>query len=250
MIGLIGASVISGQIIARTGKYRLLAIFGISLLVVSLVWLSRLTPGTTHLELIERMVLLGASLGLTMPVFNIAVQSAFDRSKMGVVTASTQLFRSVGGTVGTAVLGAVFNNTLAQKAAALSTTPYAQAAAARHLDVTDPNLVQGLLSPEGQAKVHQTIQALPAAAQAPANQAFASYLTQARDLFATSVGHVFLISALVATAALLVSLFLKEIPLQQRPKKASPDQDATRAGDELAVELGQAEGKDEPALTR
>ncbi len=251
MIGLIGASVISGQIIARTGRYRFLAIFGVALLVMSLIWLSHLTPSTTHTELVTRMVLLGASLGLTMPVFNIAVQSAFDRSKMGVVTAATQLFRNVGGTVGTAILGATFNNTLAQNATSLTGTAYAQAAAAHGASVTDPNILQGLLSVEGQAVTHKTIAALPTAAQAPANQAFADFLVQAKDIFATSIGHVFLISALVASLALIVSLFLKEIPLTPKPKKPSKPKDkSTEAGEELAVELGQAEAKDEPALGR
>jgi MFS family permease len=247
MVGLIGASVVSGQIIARTGKYRFLAMVGVALLVLSLLWLAQITPSTTHLQLIIRMVVLGASLGLIMPVFNIAVQSAFDRTKMGVVTASTQLFRSVGGTVGTAVLGAVFNNTLAHNAAGLSGTAYAQAAAAKGANVTDPNLVQGLLSPEGQAKVHAQLAALPPAAQAPATQAFADFLTGAKDAFASAVAHVFLISAVVAGVALIVSLFIKEVPLHRtaKPKRGAR---AKAAGEELAVELGQAEAKDEPAL--
>jgi EmrB/QacA subfamily drug resistance transporter len=247
MVGLIGASVVSGQIIARTGKYRFLAMVGVALLTLSLLWLSRLTAGTTHTDLIIRMVVLGASLGLIMPVFNIAVQNAFDRTQLGVVTAATQLFRSVGGTVGTAVLGAVFNNSLARNAADLSGTAYAQAAAAKGANVTDPNLIQGLLSPEGQAKVHAQLAALPPVAQAPANQAFTDFLTGAKAAFASSVAHVFLVSALVAALALIVSLFVKEVPLRQTTKPRRGGR-ATQAGDELAVELGQAEAKDEPAL--
>ncbi len=247
MVGLIGASVISGQIIARTGRYRIVAITGAALLVGSLLWLSHLTPDTSHLQLVIRMVTLGASLGLSMPVFNIAVQNAFDRTKMGVVTASTQLFRNIGGTVGTAVLGAVFNNTFAQNAAGLSSTAYAQAAAKHGLDVTNPNLLQGLLSTTGQAKVTESIAALPAPAQASATQAFTTFITIAKDAFALSVSHVFFISALVASAALVVTLFLKEIPLRKSAKPASDR--VTQAGDELAVELGQAETKDEPFLT-
>lgn len=248
MIGLIGASVISGQVIARTGKYKVLAVSGAVLLVISLIWLSFLTPQTSRFDLIIRMVMLGASLGLTMPVFNIAVQNAFDRSKMGVVTASTQLFRSVGGTVGTAVLGAVFNNTLAQNAAALSSTASAQGAARQGFDVADPNILQGLLSAEGQAKVHTGLSALPQAAQADAMKSFSDFITLAKDAFSSSVGHVFLIGALVATAALVVTFFLREVPI--RKSKEPADSAAQEAGEELAVGLGQAESKDEPALGR
>lgn len=248
MIGLIGASVISGQVIARTGKYKSLAVSGAVLLVISLVWLSFLTPQTSHFDLIIRMVILGASLGLTMPVFNIAVQNAFDRSKLGVVTASNQLFRSVGGTVGTAVLGAVFNNTLAQNAAALSSTAYAQGAAKQGINVTDPNILQGLLSAEGQARAHAGLSALPQAAQAGAMKAFQDFISMARDAFSSAVGHVFLIGAIVAVAALVVTFFLKEIPL--RKSKEPTNTAAQEAGEELAVGLGQAEGKDEPVLGR
>ncbi len=246
MIGLIGASVISGQLIARTGKYRFIALTGATLLVLSLLWLSTITPATTHVQLLQHMVALGISLGLTMPVFTIAVQNAFDRSKMGVVTASTQLARSVGGTVGTAVLGAVFNNTLAQKSASLTSTAYAQASAGRGIDATNPNVIQGLLSTEGQTKVHAALGALPQPAQAGATQAFTDFTNQARDIFASSVGHLFLIGAVVASVALIVTLFLKEIPLQQadKPKRGRLNE----SGKGLAVELGQAQSKDEPIL--
>ena len=170
---------------------------------------------------------------------------SFDQSKIGVVTASTQLFRSVGGTVGTAVLGAVFNNALAKNSQPLADTPYGQAAATHGLKVTDPNVIEGLLSPQGQAKVQQSMAHLPQAAHAAAQSMFSDFLAQAKAAFSTSIAHLFLISAMVACVALVTTLFLKEIPL----KSAKPKRDsATAAGDELAVELGQSEGKDEPVL--
>jgi EmrB/QacA subfamily drug resistance transporter len=245
MVGLIAASVVSGQIIAKTGTYRFVAIVGVALLVLSLLWLSQITPNASHWQLIFRMILLGASLGLTMPVFNIAVQNAFDQTRIGVVTASTQLFRSIGGTVGTAILGAIFNNALIQKAANLAGTDYGKMLAAHGAKVADVNVIEGLLSPQGQAKVHEAMAALPTAAAASASQAFAQFLAQAKDIFTSSIDHLFLISALVACAALIVSFFLEEIPLKQRGPKKQTDE----AGDELAVGLGQSEAKDEPLLT-
>lgn len=247
MIGLIGASIISGQIIARTGHYRFTAIFGVALLTVSLVWLSTITAATSSLSLIEKMVVLGLSLGLTMPVFNIAVQNAFEQSKIGVVTAATQLFRSIGGTVGTAILGAVFNNQLASNAQALQNTDFGQQLMKNGQSATDPNVIEGLLSPQGQAKVLGTIAHLPAYAQAAARSTFTDYLTQAKAVFSTSISHLFLVSAIVAAVALIATLFLKEIPL--KAAKQSGDEQVKAAGEELAVQLGQSEGKDEPILT-
>jgi EmrB/QacA subfamily drug resistance transporter len=248
MVGLIAASVVSGQIIAKTGTYRFVALFGVALLTVSLLWLNLIAPGTSHLDLITRMIVLGASLGLIMPVFNIAVQNAFDQTKIGVVTASTQLFRSVGGTVGIALLGATFNNALATKSQALAGTDYGQQLATHGLKVTDANVLEGVLSPEGQAKVSASLAHLPSAVQSAAQASFNNFLAQARDIFAASVSHIFLISAVVAAVALVTTFFLKEIPLKTRAGNKDKTKSA-EAGDELAVELGQAEGKDEPVLT-
>lgn len=252
MFGLIGASVVSGQYIGRTGHYRVMALIGNAGLVVSLLWLSQITAVTTQFELLLHMVALGASLGLTMPVFNIAVQNAFDRSKVGVVTASTQLFRSIGGVVGTAMLGAVFNNTLATNSSPLSQTAFAQSAAATGKDVVDPNLLQQLLAVEVQDKVREGFAALPAAMQSASLDSFADFIAAARGVFAQSVSHLFLVSAIVASVALIITLFLKEIPLAKHDDEPKPKRGrrTIQAGEELAVELGQAEPKDEPLLAR
>lgn len=110
MAGMIFASVVSGQIISRTKKYKFLAILGTLVVTLSMVWLSTMTAATTQGELMLRMVCTGLGMGLTVPIFNIAVQNAFDHSQIGVVTASTQLFRSIGGTVGIAIFGGILNS--------------------------------------------------------------------------------------------------------------------------------------------
>jgi EmrB/QacA subfamily drug resistance transporter len=248
MLSLVAASIISGRLIAKTGKYRTLALVAVALLSLSGLWLSTLTALTGRWELIAHMASMGFSLGLLMPIFNIAVQNAFDPSRIGVVTASVQLFRSVGGTVGTALLGAFFNNSLAQRSAELANTAFGQAAAhmSKPLNVTDPNVIQQLLSQEGQAKTLHSLMTLPAATQTQMRLAFADYTTQARDIFASSIAHTFLISAVVGAIALVVTMTLKEIPLVDRRKGGQ----AEAAGEELAVELGQADADNEPVLAR
>jgi hypothetical protein len=114
------------------------------------------------------------------------------------------------------------------------------------LNVADPNVIQNLLSREGQVKVEQTIAALPGPAHAQIQAAFTDYVIQARNIFAASVAHVFLISAVVGALALIATFTLKEIPLVARKRGAA----AEEAGEELAVEMGQAEPDDEPILAR
>ena len=113
MFGMVVASTISGLIVSRTGKYKSLVILGAVCDVVAMFWFSSIGVDTTSLGLILRMVLLGLGLGITMPIFAVTVQSAFGPERLGEVTAGLQLFRSLGGTVGTAIFGGVMNTALA-----------------------------------------------------------------------------------------------------------------------------------------
>ena len=110
MLGIVGASIITGQLISKTGRYKWPAVFGLGLASTAIFFLSKMGIDTSQTTLVVRMVGTGIGLGITFPIFTLAVQNAFDHSKMGVATASTQLFRSIGGTVGTAILGGVFNS--------------------------------------------------------------------------------------------------------------------------------------------
>lgn len=223
MVGIISASIISGQLVARLGKYRLLIIAAAAELTLSLLWLSTITAATGQLELMIKMVVLGLGIGVMMPIFNIVVQNAFDVSRTGVVTSSIQLSRSVGGTVGTALFGAFFNNVLADKAAGLSNTAFAQSAAQTGLKAAEPNTLQFLLSGEGQARVAGQIAGLPGAVQAGAAQAFATYLDGAKVAMATATGRVFLVASVTAAVAFVLALFIKEIPLRDHRAPQNPE---------------------------
>lgn len=114
-LGIVAGAVVTGQLISRIGKYKIMAIFGLALSTFAFFLLSRMDISTTQGELVLKMILMGVGLGVTFPIFNLVVQNAFDHSKLGVVTASTQLFRSIGGTVGTAVLGGILNSQISSK---------------------------------------------------------------------------------------------------------------------------------------
>lgn len=248
MVGLISASIISGQVISRTGKYRFIVMAGLAVMAGSLAWLSFITPDINEWALRLRMVGLGLGLGVAIPTFNIVVQTAVGPARLGVATASIQLFRQIGGTVGTAIFGAFFNNSFADQTKALADTSYGKLAAANGQNAADPNIVQFFMSGDGQAKVAHGLSALPSAAHMAASQSFDAYLVSARAAFTTATGHVFLVAAITASAALVVSFFLKEIPLDTRKKK--PESPATQAGDELAADYGQANPANEPVLRK
>jgi EmrB/QacA subfamily drug resistance transporter len=112
MLGLLLTSIGSGQIITRTGHYRIFPIIGTALMVVGLVLLSRLGVSTPQSTASVYMFVLGLGLGCVMQVLVLAVQNAVDYKDLGVATSGATLFRSIGGTVGTAILGSIFNNRL------------------------------------------------------------------------------------------------------------------------------------------
>jgi EmrB/QacA subfamily drug resistance transporter len=115
MLGLLLTSIGSGQIISRTGHYRTFPIVGTAIMVVGLVLLSRLGVSTARSIASAYMFVLGLGLGCVMQVLVLAVQNAVDYKDLGVATSGATLFRSMGGTVGTAVLGSIFNNRLASE---------------------------------------------------------------------------------------------------------------------------------------
>jgi EmrB/QacA subfamily drug resistance transporter len=108
MGGLLAMSVISGQLISRTGRYRLFPILGTGIVTAGLFLLSRLTPGSSNYLTSAYILLMGIGLGMVMQVLVIAVQNAVDYRDLGVATSGATLFRLIGGSLGTAILGAVF----------------------------------------------------------------------------------------------------------------------------------------------
>lgn len=108
MLGMIGASIVTGQIIARTGRYKVYGIVGLAAAAAGMFGLSRLTVDASQLYVIASMAFVGMGIGVTMPLFTISLQSQF-QDRIGEVTAALQFFRSIGGTVGVALLGGVMN---------------------------------------------------------------------------------------------------------------------------------------------
>jgi MFS family permease len=117
MLGLLAASITSGQVISRTGRYKAFPIAGTAIAAVGLYLLAQLEPDTGTVEAGLYMLILGVGLGLVMQVLVLAVQNAVPYSQLGVATSAATLFRSIGGSLGTAILGAIFANRLADEVA-------------------------------------------------------------------------------------------------------------------------------------
>lgn len=112
MGGLLLTSIGSGQLISRSGRYRIFPIVGTAITTLALFLLSRMGAQTSTAAASVSMFILGLGLGMVMQVLVIAVQNAVDYRQLGVATSGATLFRSIGGAVGTAVFGAIFSNRL------------------------------------------------------------------------------------------------------------------------------------------
>ena len=117
MLGMLGASVTSGRLVTRWGRYKIFPIVGTALMTVGAYLLSLIDASTNGWVLAGYMFVFGVGMGLIMQVLVVAVQNAVSYQDLGVATSSATFFRMIGGSFGTAVFGAiyaiVFNHTLA-----------------------------------------------------------------------------------------------------------------------------------------
>jgi EmrB/QacA subfamily drug resistance transporter len=192
MVGLLIVSISSGQIISRTGRYRIFPIMGTGFVAVGLLLLSRLQVGTSLTVAALYMFILGMGLGSVMQVLVLLVQNAVPYSELGVATSAATFFRSIGGSFGTAIAGAIFSNVLVGNLV-------------RHLGVA--KLPSGLSS----ASVTPAIlKKLPPAIHHGLSAAYAA-----------SIHTVFLIMAPIALIAFLVSWLIPQLELRRAVGPAS-----------------------------
>lgn len=248
-MGIVLSSIATGIITSRTGKYKWLAVGGMGILSLAFFLLSQVSATTSYLDLVWRMILVGVGLGVGFPIFNLAVQNAFDHEYMGVVTASTQLFRSLGGTVGVAIMGSVLNNSLHAKLGDLSHDPFVESAktVSRNFDFAnfDINKIQALLSKSVQDKITAGLSQLPPALQSQVLVSFHDFVGKLKVALASGIADVFMIGTVLVTIAFIATFFLKEIPLRKTHDQRGV---AEEAGIELAEEEGQAPASAEPNL--
>jgi EmrB/QacA subfamily drug resistance transporter len=112
MLGAVTTSIISGQWVSRTGRYRTNAIVGPIILTIGMLLLWRMDIHTTKGEAARNMVIAGIGIGSMMQVFVLSVQNAVRRQAMGAATALTQFSRSIGATVGVTLMGVIVNHGL------------------------------------------------------------------------------------------------------------------------------------------
>jgi EmrB/QacA subfamily drug resistance transporter len=113
LVGLIGGSILAGQLISRTGRYKALMLIAVALLVTGGFLMTHLQPGTDNLVLWTWMFVMGAGIGPGMAAYTVVIQAAVPLERLGVATSTMTLLRQIGGTVSLAVAGTLFNQAFA-----------------------------------------------------------------------------------------------------------------------------------------
>jgi hypothetical protein len=242
VLGIMSMSIMSGRLIARTGRYKVWPVLGVSLMIVGIGLLSRIGLDTPYWQVALIMVVTGWGLGGIMQPLVLAVQNAMPARDMGVATASATFFRQMGGTVGTAVFLSLLFSTVAQRVAdafrAAATDPAFQARLRDPAVLADPANAP-ILAARGGAPALDDSSFL-----AHADPVLARPVLEG---FAGSLGVVFLTAAAVLVLALLAVLAMKEVPLrtQSGVDAIAADQ---RAADERAAAGGPVADLDATAV--
>ena len=124
MGGLLLTSIVGGLIVSRTGRYRLFPIVGTAVMTVGLFLLSRPSAHTSSTVAVASMFVAGFGIGLVMQVLVVAVQNSVSYQDLGVATSGNTLFRNIGSSLGTAVIGTVFAAELARRSARSPECPF------------------------------------------------------------------------------------------------------------------------------
>ncbi|PRZ41674.1 EmrB/QacA subfamily drug resistance transporter [Antricoccus suffuscus] len=194
MGGLLLTSIGSGLLITRTGRYKIFPVLGTVTMAIGLFLLSRLRVSTPMWESSVAMFVLGVGIGAVMQVLVIAVQNSVDYRDLGTATSGATFFRSIGGSFGTAIFGAIFANVLTGNLA---------------------HYLKGLTIPPG---FSATSGASPAVLAKLPPEIHTGFI----EAYAASIRTVFLVAAPIALVAFALSWLLKEVPLRATAAAANP----------------------------
>ncbi|MFF0016547.1 MFS transporter [Streptomyces sp. NPDC005374] len=182
MAGIVGASVVAGQLISHTGRYKIWPVLGSALAAVGMWLLSHLDTDTPRLHYSIWMAVLGAGIGMVMPVLILAVQNSVRPADLGTATSANNYFRQIGGSMGAAVFGTLF--------------------ADRLTDALTERLPAGAGLPDPESLTPQLVHALPPTLRDGYIRAYAD-----------AMPRIFLYLVPVLVLGLLIAFFLKEKPL-------------------------------------
>jgi hypothetical protein len=207
MLSLSITAAIIGQILGRWGHYRIIAVVGLAVMAGGMFLMSGMDVTSTNAIATRNMIVVGIGLGATMPIFILVVQNALPYRMLGVSTAAIQFFRSVGGTMGVAVMGSLVNSSFSAELTA-ETSPEVR-------EATPPDLLERLQNPQSllNADLLAGLREAFAGLGERGPEMFNEIMLGTRTALGTAIAEAFLLGMGITLAALVAAIFLKEVPL-------------------------------------
>ena len=228
MAGMTLTSTTTGIVVSKIGKYKRFIIGGFALAGAGVLSLMLLTPDSPYWHEAIIMVFIGLGLGMSMPILNLAVQNEFEQRDLGAATSSSQLFRGLGSTIGTALMSGILTvgvasgigdvnkdayiETLRQSPAASQVLPAEiDANAVLQLNAQQDVIRDGVANSLAQAQLPASLQAKELTSFAEQQDAFSEKVTES---FSDAIHRIFLVAGGLMFAALIAALYIKERPLR------------------------------------
>jgi len=214
LFGLILSSVISGQLVSRTGKYKLLSVGSLAVAALGVFLMTHLRADTAFPMLWTWMFITGVGIGPTMAVFTIIVQNAVPFAELGAATSDLTLFRQIGGTVGLTLGFTIFRNAFSLGLLKDQfTAAGVPAQVLGHMPSTG-TFGGDVTQVGGGDAIDQLIHSAPPAAQAVLTQYRPNLEQGFHQAFSIALGNSLWLGVGALSLAVVVALFLHELPLR------------------------------------
>ncbi len=237
----VGAAIV-GQVVYKIGRYQALSILGALILTFGVYLLTTMGVNSSLGEVTRNMIVVGVGLGMLQPVLTLAVQNAIPRTRLGVGTSAVTYLRTMGQTLGTAIIGSIVTNTIASElpnrlpAQARQLPPAVLNAATNQQVLTNATIKSQLVHDVTQGAVHQAVAKATAAVppgpahdqtvatitaqvtQSVTNQVHAllnAIFEASRQALAIGIQHAFIGGLIVCVAVIITTFFLKDVPLSR-----------------------------------
>jgi len=227
LLGVIVSSIVSGQIVARTGKYKVLLLASLVLVGVGSLLFTNLVATSDAWVIRAWQFVLGVGIGPTLAVFTIVIQNAVPFSKLGVATSNLTFFRQIGGTVGLSLAGSLFGSQVADQ---IPARLLASGIPQQFVDLFksagfDQNNLVGVGNTLGQ----QILAGVPAQFRQVAEPFIPKIVTSVYEAISLAIGSVFWLGLAASVLAFLAVLVIRELPLRSSLGPARGDVQGARA---------------------
>ncbi|MBS4214705.1 MDR family MFS transporter [Neobacillus rhizophilus] len=208
ILSMVFANVICGQLMSKTGKYKIFVIIGLLIMGSGMLLLSFLNIYSTTLRIVVNIIMIGFGLGLSTPVVLLSVQNAVPQRILGVATSSVQLFRQLGGTVGVAVMGTIMNLKLQFELTGLSKESDLYSVIEQNSTfkkLQDPEILMN----------HKEIENIKESLTPEMQETLIQISDMIREALGHSLTFAFLLTSIFLSIGFVLSFFLKEIPFRR-----------------------------------